>query len=410
VDSTTHAELLVSTAVDDGRLDPGACARAAEAFADASGRALADASFDLYLLASSRPRILALPPTVAIEVQLQLLAGLAPVADVSLWQPLRVGLPEVVASVGPAARTRGFRALAASTVAGKAPAGDRSRIQAVPVERFGAPVAALVARPVPDERARAQSFLLECAAVLAPLLEREALLTRSAQRDHELHAASERRLRRLGFDLHDGPLQDLAALGTDLHLARRQIGGVLDLPLRSIVLGRFDDLAARLGEIDEALREMSHSLESSSVVDRSLPEILGREVAAFDRKMGIETRFTITGVFDDLSASQRIALFRIAQEALTNVRDHTDATEVEIRLERLLGGTRLAVTDNGGGFDVAQTVVVAARRGRLGLVGMNERVRLLGGTFTLRSEPGAGTDLTVVLPHWQPATAAAGLD
>ena len=407
---SSHADLLVSTAVDEGRLDPDLCARAAAAFAEASAATPADAAFTLYLLASSRPRILSLPPTVAIEVQLQLLAGLGPVTDVSLWQPMLPGLPEVMASVGPAARTRGFRALAAATVAGKPPAGGRSRIQAVPVERFGTPVAALVARPLPDDRERATSFLLACAATLAPLLEREALLARSAQRDQELHAASERRLRRLGFDLHDGPLQDLAALSADLHLARRQVGGVLDAPLRTIVLGRFDDLAARLGEIDEALRELSHSLESSSVVDRSLPEILGREVTAFDRRMGIETQFTVTGLFDDLTASQRIALFRVAQEALTNVRDHTDATEVSVRLERLVDGTRLVVADNGGGFDVAQTVVVAARRGRLGLVGMNERVRLLGGTFTLTSEPGAGTELTIVLPHWQPATAAAGLD
>ncbi len=407
---SSHADLLVSTAVDDGRLDPETCNRVANAFAEASAAAPADAAFSLYVLASSRPRILALPPTVAIEVQLQLLAGLGPVADVSLWQPMLPGLPEVVASVGPSARTRGFRALAAATVAGKPPAGSRSRIQAVPVERFGTPVAALVARPLPDDRERATSFLLECAATLAPLLEREALLARSAQRDQELHAAGERRLRRLGFDLHDGPLQDLAALSADLHLARRQVGGVLDAPLRTIVLGRFDDLAARLGEIDEALREISHSLESSSVVDRSLPEILGREVTAFDRRMGIETRFTVNGLFDDLTASQRIALFRIAQEALTNVRDHTDATEVTVRLERLVDGTRLVVADNGGGFDVAQTVVVAARRGRLGLVGMNERVRLLGGTFTLDSRPSAGTELTVVLPHWQPATAATGLD
>ena len=115
--------------------------------------------------------------------------------------------------------------------------------------------------------------------MLAPLLERQALLARSAQRDQELHAASERRLRRLAFDLHDGPLQELAALGADLQLARKQVAGVLEDPLRPVVLGRFDDLAARLQEIDETLRELSHSLESSSVVDRSLPEILGREVA-----------------------------------------------------------------------------------------------------------------------------------
>ncbi len=403
-------DALVSAAVDQGRLDAALCAEAAGSLAAATGVTLADASYTLYLQASTRPRILGLPPQVAVDVHLQLLAALGPAAHVSLWLPVLPGLPEIIASVGDGARTRGFRTCAAAVLSGGPPPSRRSQIQAVPVERFGTAVAALVARSRRDERDRSAAFLRECAAVLAPVLERQALLARSAQRDQELHAASERRLRRLGFDLHDGPLQELAALSADLQLARKQVAGVLDGPLRSIVLGRFDDLAARLGEIDESLRELSHSLESSSVVDRSLPEILGREVAGFDRRMGIETRYSVSGLFDDLTASQRIALFRIAQEALSNVREHTDATEVRVSLERLEDGTRLVVGDNGRGFDVAQTVVVAARRGRLGLVGMNERVRLLGGTFSLRSEAGTGTELVVTLPHWQPTTAAIGMD
>src|SRR5205814_514844 len=162
------------------------------------------------------------------------------------------------------------------------------------------------------------------------------------------------------------------------------------------------DLGGRLGEIDQTLRELSHSLESSSVVDRPLPEILNREIESFDRRTGVETRFDVSGTFDHLSASQRIALFRIIQEALSNIREHTVATRVSVVLEELANGVRVCVHDNGGGFDVAQTVVAAARRGRLGLVGINERVKLLGGTFRLRSAPGEATELMVTLPRWQP--------
>jgi signal transduction histidine kinase len=398
----TAAETLVSAAIDGRDLEPACTPGSAEAFST-------------YIWASSRPRILQLPPALAVDVHLRLLAALAPVSDASLWVHSAPGTIEPLAWVGEAAPTRRVRACALAILVppGKPePAGGRARIQGVPVLRFGSAVAALVVRTMPDERSGAATFVAECAAGLAPVLEREALLARSAQADQELHAASERRLRRLAFDLHDGPLQDIAALAADLQLARRQVAGVLEDGLRSIVVGRFDDLAARLTEIDHSLRELSHSLESSSVVDRSLPEIVRREVTAFDRRMGIETTLEVRGRFDDLSASQRIALFRIAQEALSNVRDHTDATEVSVSLERLPEGTRLCVTDNGRGFDVAQTVVQAARRGRLGLVGMNERVRLLGGTFSLQSEPGAGTELTVVLPEWRPASAlpAAAVD
>jgi signal transduction histidine kinase len=67
---------------------------------------------------------------------------------------------------------------------------------------------------------------------------------------------------------------------------------------------------------------------------------------------------------------------------------------------------RLRIADNGQGFDVAQTVVSAARRGRLGVVGMNERVRLLGGVFELESSPGAGTTISAALPAWLPALSA----
>ena len=398
----TAAETLVSAAIDGAPLEPDCTPGSPEAFST-------------YIWASSRPRVLQLPPALAVDVHLRLLAALAPVSDASLWVHTAPGAIDPLAWVGETAPTRRARARAlAILVHGGKPeaAGARARIQGVPVLRFGAAVAALVVRTAPDERGSAAKFVAECAAGLAPVLEREALLARSAQADQELHAASERRLRRLAFDLHDGPLQDIAALAADLQLARRQVAGVLEDGVRAIVVGRFDDLVARLTEIDHSLRELSHSLESSSVVERSLPEIVRREVAAFDRRMGFETKLEVRGRFDDLSASQRIALFRIAQEALSNVRDHTDATEVSVTLERLPDGTRLCVTDNGGGFDVPHTVVQAARRGRLGLVGMNERVRLLGGTFSLQSEPGTGTELTVVLPEWRAAGAlpAAAID
>src|SRR5439155_8659217 len=100
--------------------------------------------------------------------------------------------------------------------------------------------------------------------------------------------------------------------------------------------------------------------------------------------------------------SQRIALFRIAQEGLANVREHAAATKVSVTLEQLSDGVRLTIIDDGDGFDVSHTVVSAARRGRLGLVGMSERVRLLGGSFSLTSSLGTGTQIVATLPSWTP--------
>ena len=157
-------------------------------------------------------------------------------------------------------------------LAGHTVDGGRLQIRAVVVERFGAPAAALVVRARTDDRDRTSAFLRECAAVLAPLLERRALLARSAQRDQELHAASERRLRRLGFDLHDGPLQDLAALGADLQLARGRSRACSKMPLPHVVLGRFDDLAARLLR---DRRDAARAVAFARVVERRRPLAAG---------------------------------------------------------------------------------------------------------------------------------------
>jgi signal transduction histidine kinase len=92
------------------------------------------------------------------------------------------------------------------------------------------------------------------------------------------------------------------------------------------------------------------------------------------------------------------AIYRVAQEALTNVTRHAGATLVELELEEQGGGAELRVRDDGGGFDPA--VVARADSGSgLGLVGMAERARLVGGELDVRSAPGGGTTITLRVPR-----------
>jgi signal transduction histidine kinase len=407
------ADALAASVVEEGAAAIDDIDHLVATVAEITELSVDSAAFSLYMRASASPQILNLPPRVAAEAHLRLLVGLAPVSDASLWVD-ELGGARCVAAVGDAAETRRFRHIAGHTIAGgQQPEQEdaRTQITGVPILRWGRPVAAVVARSRPEQRARASVFLLECRAMLAPVLERDVLLDRSTSREQQLQQASERRLLRLGFDLHDGPLQDVAALASDLRLAREQLSHSLTGRLRAILLGRFDDLGARLEEIDKTLRELSHSLESSRVGTNPLPETLRRELAGFDRQSGIEGSLTVSGTFDSLSPSQRIALFRIAQESLANAREHSGATQVAVSLEEMPDGVRLLVSDDGEGFDVSQTVVAAARRGRLGLVGMSERVRLLGGAFSISSSPGNGTDVCVTLPSWQPVgRARAGVE
>src|SRR5207248_8260695 len=142
--------------------------------------------------------------------------------------------------------------------------------------------------------------------------------------------AREKRLLRLGFDLHDGPLQDLVALASDLRLAQEQIGEHVSGRSRQLVLGRFEDLGAQIVELDGKLRELAHSLEPSGVVDRPLVGVLRHEVESFERRVVMQVRLDISGNFDELTASQRIALYQIVQEGLANVRNHSEASEVVV--------------------------------------------------------------------------------
>jgi signal transduction histidine kinase len=350
----------------------------------------------LYARAARAPHFLQLEPGTALDAHLALFLALAPVSSVSIWLAEVPGDVTLLRSAGPLAATRRCRTVALWALAADAlPAATRRLVLGFPLRRLGLPIGAVVVRVRPELHGEATSFVEELARVLPALLERELLLRTSVSQDERLHAASERRLVRVGYDLHDGPLQEIAALGAELARLKAQIGELERSRLQDLVGGRID-------EVDRSLRELSQTLETSSLADQPVPDALRREAENFTRRTGIEVAVEIRGSFRALSASQRIAILRIVQEALANVREHSIATSVRVNVASGPEGVLLRVADNGEGFDVAQTVVAAARRGRLGVVGMNERVRLLGGVFEIDSEPGEGTTITAALPAWQP--------
>lgn len=91
-------------------------------------------------------------------------------------------------------------------------------------------------------------------------------------------------------------------------------------------------------------------------------------------------------------------LFRMAQEALNNVRRHAQASKVVTTVEFADGRVRLTISDNGRGFELPARMSDLAAAGKLGLMGMHERARLLGGTLVIQSEPGRGTTVVVNVP------------
>jgi signal transduction histidine kinase len=160
--------------------------------------------------------------------------------------------------------------------------------------------------------------------------------------------------------------------------------------------------------VEYQIREIAQSLETSAVALRPLEELLEREATIVSRRSGIHIVADIRANLAELTDSQRIVLYRGVQEVLSNVARHSAAGTATIRVRSERGGVAVTICDDGCGFDSARVLPVAAKRGRLGLVGVAERARLLGGFLTVRSVPGAGTSIKIVLPAWSPLGAASG--
>jgi signal transduction histidine kinase len=351
------------------------------------------------------PSLLSLPPAVAVEVQLALLLALAPLRGVSLWTLDSAARVQCVRHVGEGSPSRDARKLARRVLAGETvEPGSGASLLGVAVERWQQqPIAALVGRAEAGQRDRCLAFIHETLAMLAAILERDALLSRNTASERALVEASERKLTRLGFDLHDGPLQDLALLGEDVRLFRDQLGRVLGNRREDeLVRARVDDLEAQLAALETELRRLSKSVQAPVQINQSFPHAMREVVDAFAARTGIQPRLTLAGDLDRVSTSQQFALLNIIQEALSNVREHSEAGDVTVSVAMDAAGVKAQIVDDGRGFDVERTLVSAARGGRLGLAGMYERVRLLGGQCRIESRPGGPSEIAVTIPRWEP--------
>ena len=356
---------------------------------------------ELFLRALADPRLLEPPPQLSLETQLRLLSAFCAVDDVSVWVAEDESRPRLLARIG-ANPTRTVRFAAQETLAGR-DASASGAIRAFPVIRWERIEGALVVRASRTD-ARAFALAAELATRLPATVERARLLEQRTERESALVDAAERRLARLGFDLHDGPVQEIMALGAELRLFREQLRRVLGGNRHApIVLGRVDDLEARLVALDGELREVARSLESPAVLRTPLPELLRNEATDLETRAGLSVELRLSGDLEALTPSQAIALLRVVQEALSNVEAHSGAGSATVTVSAGPEELRAEVTDDGHGFEVEPTLVQAARGGRLGLVGMSERVRLLEGRLDVESRPGGPTRIAAAIPRWRPS-------
>jgi len=392
-------DAIVAVAVEH-RFERGEARAAVTAAADELGLPPEAAAFAVFRRALASKEFAQLPPAVAAELALVLLLELAPAAAGSLWILDAAGTTTCLVSHGKAPRSRRLREVAKAALDGVTAGSPQVHVRIV--ERWDRPHAALVARGRVAESEHLEEYLEETANALAPLLERASLFDRRVQREHDLVAAGERRLLRLGFDLHDGPLQEIVALADEIRQASSQISAVVPDDYQQRVRGRFNDVHARLRALDESLRQIAHSIRATTVVARPVADAVEAELMALETATGIQGELHAEGDLSSLSDSQKIVLFRVVQEALSNVRKHSEAAKVSIVLRSKRTFVDLTVTDDGRGFDPRKLDT-----GRLGFAGISERVRLLGGAVEIETSPGAGTTVRATLPQWKPSTPAA---
>ena len=393
----------------DGAGIPGAARRAVIEAAPILELAPGAAQLAVYLRALANPEAAQLLPRASAEFIVSLLVELGPVSAASLWT-INTGStrPKCLTGAGDAACSRRMREAAAATIAGREM--NSPQFHGVGVDRWDRRFGALVARGNAVEAARLRVWLREAAAALSPVLERDTLFESRAARESELVSGTERRLVRLGFDLHDGPLQEVVALAEDLRIAREQLASVLGGEEQALVSGRFDDFHARLESLDSSLRQLAHSVRSTSAVDRPLEDVLRNELYAVTSRTGIAGEFQLEGSPADLTDSQKIVIFRVVQEALANVRKHSNASHVDVRLQVKPNYVSVSIADDGCGFDGATTIDRALRADRLGLAGISERVRLLGGAVDIEARAGNGVIVRATLPRWRPVVERAPTD
>lgn len=395
-------ELIAALAVERP-WEPGAIHHIVERIADVTALPADEIRLALFREALGDPRLASLPPGLSIQTSLRLLLAFAPVAAASFWVVNPARSVRCAVRIGAGAR----RMRTAAEEAVRSGSAVRGAATATAVRRWQH-VAGVVAAHAPDAHMlEAATYVRETARMLGPALERESLLDRGTAREHALVATGERRLARLGYDLHDGPLQDVGAARRELFLLRdelaRLLGAAPQADAARAHLERLDELVTG-GEL--RLRQLAQSAESPAILSRPLRTSLEAEITSFVAASDIEADVRLEGDLDSLTGSQRIALVRIVQEALSNIREHSGATRVRLSVVRSNGAVRAEISDDGRGFELERTLVRAAKRGRMGLVGMSERALLLGGAFDVLSAPGGPTRIAVTLPEWRPLDAA----
>jgi signal transduction histidine kinase len=172
-------------------------------------------------------------------------------------------------------------------------------------------------------------------------------------------------------------------------LNKRLAGETAEQPVRD----KFKDLLGMIDTTVKTVRRLASELRPTLLDDLGLVAAIEWHLEEFEKRSGIGKEFSSSVTELQIDDTLKIGLFRIVQESLTNVARHSEAEKVNVDLEKRNGHIILKIADNGKGFDTEKM-----KKRTLGLLGMKERAGMMGGEYKIKSEPGQGTTVEVIVP------------
>jgi PAS domain S-box-containing protein len=209
---------------------------------------------------------------------------------------------------------------------------------------------------------------------------------------HKILRAQEEERKRISRELHDIVAQTL--VGIHLHLTALTEKGIRNPQNLQERVARTQEL---LEESVETMHRFARELRPKMLDDLGLIPALHAYLEEFTKRTGVLSRLTAFAATEKASLATRTVLYRVAQEALSNVANHAQASHVHVYIEKRTDSVQMSITDDGRSFDVAQALRPQGM-GRLGLLGMRERLEMVGGSFDVKSTVGVGTVITAQIP------------
>ncbi len=208
--------------------------------------------------------------------------------------------------------------------------------------------------------------------------------------------AQEEERKRMARDIHDGPAQSLANLVLRMEIAERMIVK----QEFEMVQHELKDLKAQVRSGLEEIRKIIFNLRPMALDDLGLVPTLRKYVQDFEEKTRIRTKFETIGREIRLPSAMEAGIYRLVQEAFTNVIKHANATYVSLEMTYQAQLVKILVADNGVGFQVESSEHLAAQHqgSHFGLIGMRERAELLEGRLEIESAKDQGTKISIIIP------------